>query len=228
MTAIVIDLNQVRETRMTNLTMMVDGVPDLSLPGPDKIRVAVINPLTFLRECIAQSLKLNPKFDVTVFALAADITTPFDIILYHNFNPTPHDVATLNEYGEVIILGNGTDKGGMQQSFEAGAKGYIPADTSSLEYVVNIIGFVQSGGTFVPPSFLKESDRSNEEKKLTDREYKILDCIVQGKQNKVIAYELRLSESTVKVHVRHIMSKLNASNRTQAVAIAKGLFLETK
>jgi DNA-binding NarL/FixJ family response regulator len=53
------------------------------------------------------------------------------------------------------------------------------------------------------------------------RQIQVLERLNQGKQNKVIAYELRMVESTVKVHIRHIMKKLNARNRTQVVLMTK-------
>jgi len=51
------------------------------------------------------------------------------------------------------------------------------------------------------------------------RQLQVLELLQQGKQNKIIAYELGMCESTVKVHIRHIMRKLNARNRTQVVLL---------
>jgi DNA-binding NarL/FixJ family response regulator len=59
------------------------------------------------------------------------------------------------------------------------------------------------------------------EHRVTVRERKVIQAIRQGKPNKVIAYELNMCESTVKVHVRNIMKKLNARNRTD-IAIKGG------
>ncbi len=52
----------------------------------------------------------------------------------------------------------------------------------------------------------------------------ILDCLRRGMANKLIAYELNMCESTVKVHIRNIMKKLKATNRTQVVYLTNGLF----
>ncbi len=73
----------------------------------------------------------------------------------------------------------------------------------------------------MPPSILTATaTRSAEWQQLTPRERLILDLLKKGKQNKVIAYELELSESTVKVHIRAILTKLHARNRTEAASLA--------
>ena len=56
------------------------------------------------------------------------------------------------------------------------------------------------------------------------RQAEILDCLRRGMANKLIAYELDMCESTVKVHIRHIMKKLNATNRTQVAYLTRGFF----
>ena len=58
----------------------------------------------------------------------------------------------------------------------------------------------------------------------TQRQAEILDCLRRGMANKLIAYELDMCESTVKVHIRHIMKKLNATNRTQVAYLTRGFF----
>jgi len=66
-----------------------------------------------------------------------------------------------------------------------------------------------------PPEPLESSKAGRDELRLTARERDIMRCLREGRQNKFIAYELGISESTVKVHLRNIMKKLHASNRTQ-------------
>jgi DNA-binding NarL/FixJ family response regulator len=57
----------------------------------------------------------------------------------------------------------------------------------------------------------------------TPRQLEVLRRLWQGKQNKLIAYDLNMCESTVKVHIRHIMKKLNARNRTQVVLLTRSM-----
>jgi DNA-binding NarL/FixJ family response regulator len=60
----------------------------------------------------------------------------------------------------------------------------------------------------------------------TRRQVAVIDALRKGKANKIIAYELNMCESTVKVHVRNIMKKLNAKNRTEVAYLASGLLQE--
>lgn len=88
------------------------------------------------------------------------------------------------------------------------------------------IGQAITGGTFLPneivndwlsPAANRDSTRDMPFMGFTPREVEVLPRLKEGKFNKTIAYELNIAESTVKIHVRHIMRKLNALNRTQVV-----------
>ncbi len=61
------------------------------------------------------------------------------------------------------------------------------------------------------------------EKQFTPRQLEVLRRVWRGKQNKLIAYDLNMCESTVKIHIRHIMKKLNARNRTQVVLLTRSI-----
>jgi len=107
------------------------------------------------------------------------------------------------------------------------ARFYLTANTSCKE-VVEIIRFVKAGGTFVPLSSLalQRADRSAsismalKTHQFTLRELAVLDRLILGKTNKAIAHELQTSESTVKVHIRNMMKKMSAKNRTEVVCLA--------
>jgi DNA-binding NarL/FixJ family response regulator len=96
----------------------------------------------------------------------------------------------------------------------------------TLDVAVEAIRLVEAGGSFFPadrilaargrPTPAQAKITTSQQKSLfTDRQAAIVDAIRRGKANKVIAYELNMRESTVKVHVRNIMKKLNAKNRTE-------------
>ena len=102
-----------------------------------------------------------------------------------------------------------------------GVKGYIPV-TMGFEITIEAVRFVLAGGTYVPMDCLLGRDWSGEAAQpapisdlVTARELAVVRAIQKGKSNKVIAYELDMCESTVKVHVRRIMKKLKAKNRTE-------------
>lgn len=125
----------------------------------------------------------------------------------------------------VIVLSDEQDKENVATHLKNGARGYVPTDTP-LEIVVKAIRLVLAGGFFVPANIILSGAaetpggdpwRPDAEPVFTAREMQVIEALRQGKSNKSIADELRLSESTVKVHMHNVMKKLCASNRTEAV-----------
>jgi DNA-binding NarL/FixJ family response regulator len=118
----------------------------------------------------------------------------------------------------------------VHMAMQLGARGYLPADLSFFQAVA-AIRFVAQGGVFIPPCALATSsgahraspagptDSSGRAIQFSPRQREVLERLKQGKQNKIIAYELDMCQSTVKVHVRHIMRKLKARNRTQVALL---------
>ncbi|HEY1383998.1 MAG TPA: response regulator transcription factor [Dongiaceae bacterium] len=115
------------------------------------------------------------------------------------------------------------------EAFRQRIRGYVPT-TLPMKQVAEAIRFVAAGGTFVPLSILtlhgqpaahqEEAQSPTVAAQLLDfspRQNEVLQMLWNGCSNKLIAYELGMSESTVKVHIRHIMKKLHVSNRTQVV-----------
>ena len=105
-----------------------------------------------------------------------------------------------------------------------GIRGFLATDVS-LDIAIETMKFVRAGGVFVPADSLlaarsNPSSASIEQCLFTARQIAVLKLLRQGKSNKIIAYELTMCESTVKVHVRSIMKKLKAKNRTHAAFIA--------
>jgi DNA-binding NarL/FixJ family response regulator len=120
----------------------------------------------------------------------------------------------------------------MVTALECGVRGYIPA-TVGIDVCINAIRLAIAGGAFVPAaSFLATKDALhssfNEARPLTPifspREVAVVEALRQGKANKIIAYDLNMCESTVKVHVRSIMKKLKATNRTEVAYKIHQLF----
>ncbi len=111
----------------------------------------------------------------------------------------------------------------------AGARGFIPTRTLEMQNVPSAIRYVAEGGTVVPVDILfadKEDcnetpDQDMMTTELTSRQKAVFGHLRQGKPNKIIAHDLHMSESTVKVHVRNIMRRMGATNRTQAVYRAR-------
>jgi DNA-binding NarL/FixJ family response regulator len=132
-----------------------------------------------------------------------------------------------------IVVSDQENLRAVAEAIRRGVRGYIPTSLDS-HVVVEALRFVQAGGTFVPASALINAATapateaaagahvaSSPALGFTQREREVLGHLRQGKPNKIIAHELRMQESTVKVHVRRIMKKLNATNRTQAAFLAQ-------
>jgi DNA-binding NarL/FixJ family response regulator len=112
--------------------------------------------------------------------------------------------------------------------------GYVTTNLSPL-VAIAAIRLVYAGGKYFPAEVISNSTQQKEllpqnkhEKPavdgLTSRQYEVFKQLKEGKSNKLIAYELGVQESTVKVHVREIMKKLHATNRTHAVFLASKLY----
>jgi DNA-binding NarL/FixJ family response regulator len=120
----------------------------------------------------------------------------------------------------VVMFTAFSEKALLARAHEVGAKGYVlkeaPRDT-----IVRAIERAAAGETFVDPAlmpaFLESRDR---DEMLTAREREILQLLADGMSNADVAAKLFISQETVKSHVRHILTKLEADTRTQAVAIA--------
>ncbi|ANL31293.1 LuxR family transcriptional regulator protein (plasmid) [Rhizobium phaseoli] len=132
----------------------------------------------------------------------------------------------------VIILSDSDDFAQIVRAIDCGAKGYIPASVS-ISVCMELIALSVAGGLFVPASalfamrHLLQSSSSTAQPLagiFTDRQAEVVAALRRGKANKIIAYELNLRESTVKVHVRNIMKKVKATNRTEVVFKLNDLF----
>ena len=132
----------------------------------------------------------------------------------------------------LIILADKDDVVQMLNAFEYGVRGYIPSSVS-VEVCVEAINLALAGGVFVPASTVFATRDminagSSHNRRLTEiftsRQIQVAKAIWEGKPNKIIAYELNMCESTVKVHTRTIMQKLKATNRTQAAYKVSNLF----
>lgn len=122
----------------------------------------------------------------------------------------------------VVVLSPSEEVGDVIETIERGARGYI-STLSNVEHVIAALRFVLAGGIFVPASSVLTARRAEAEPAVaaawhgnfTARQVAVIEGIRRGKPNKVIAYELNMCESTVKVHVRNVMRKVKARNRTE-------------
>jgi DNA-binding NarL/FixJ family response regulator len=195
--------------------------------------IAIVESQLFFGECIRRGLESAFPAQVAQYSTVSDLETklhdepPKLIILSVGGGNTQGSANALNILSElvprvpVIVLAYKNDTELARTAITHGAKGYIPA-TMGFEIVIEAVRFVLAGGTYVPMDCLlgigwpgaAPSQRPPASGLVTSRELAVVRAIQQGKSNKVIAYDLSMCESTVKVHVRHLMKKLKAKNRT--------------
>ncbi len=128
---------------------------------------------------------------------------------------------------KIIIVSAIEDAAVIKQVMNKGVKGYIPKRLEP-KVIMAAIKLVLEGGTYLPPQLLKNiSDKTtkNKDKKslLTPRQKEVLQYIAHGLSNKQIAYEMQISEATVKLHINALLKALKANNRTQALVMAQKL-----
>ncbi|HSP25266.1 MAG TPA: response regulator transcription factor [Saliniramus sp.] len=124
----------------------------------------------------------------------------------------------------LALVSDHEDRAEVTAAFRHGVRGFVPSSLKS-DLARQAFGFILAGGTFFPPRILEHPPgdgaepggrKGNHAVSLTPRQLDVLALLREGHSNKLIARDLSMCESTVKVHVRQIMRKLGAANRTQA------------
>lgn len=147
------------------------------------------------------------------------------------FSALVHVRASCPSLPVVVVSGN-EDPGVMQRAVGHGASGYIPK-ASTTEQMGAAIQTVLDGDVWLPHGVGQDSKLAADEadiarriRELTPHQFRVLMMLADGLLNKQIAYELGVSEATVKAHMTSVMKKLGVSNRTQAVVAAARLQLD--
>jgi DNA-binding NarL/FixJ family response regulator len=196
-----------------------------------KIRVLCVDDHPIVREGIAAIISLQP--DMTMAGTAAtgkeaierfvalrpdvslvDLRLPdmsgFDVIrAIRQKDPNARIVVLSSHEGDVDI----------QRALEAGAQGYV-AKGIVRDELLDIIRGVHAGKRRLPAAVAQTLAEHMADDPISPRELEVLSLMAAGKRNKEIASDLSIAEDTVKMHVRNILSKLQVSDRTEAVTIA--------
>ncbi|SES42052.1 response regulator transcription factor [Rhizobium sp. NFR03] len=234
-------LSQAQPFRVVPRDIAASGLQQASVS-----RLAIIDDRALDRECLAQSLiahGLNMNVElfstISMWRKAPDPTHAGILINIGRGNfceaSFVSDVRQLvADYPglPVVILAENRDLRQIMQAFELGVRGYI-SSAIGLSVCVGAISLAVAGGVFISAENLDDLRQllvvaENRERRraeiFTDREVDVIDALTKGKPNKIIAYELNLRESTVKVHVRNIMKKLQARNRTEIIFKISAMF----
>ncbi|MEO0329421.1 MAG: response regulator transcription factor [Pseudomonadota bacterium] len=136
----------------------------------------------------------------------------------------------------IVVVSASEDAVTIKKCIELGASGFIPK-SSSTEFILEGISAVENGNIWVPPNVDLEAEIDSETadvikklQSLTPQQSRVLSMLGEGLLNKQIAYELSVSEATVKAHVSAVLLKLGVDSRTQAVIIMNRIgpsFIET-
>jgi two-component system NarL family response regulator len=124
----------------------------------------------------------------------------------------------------LVIVTSHETREDIYRALQAGARGYFLKEAPIRE-LVDCIRAVAAGDTWVPPAVGAKLATRLGDRELTPREMDVLRSVTRGKSNKEIGVEFNIAESTVKVHVTHILEKLRVGGRTEAinVAVQRGL-----
>jgi DNA-binding NarL/FixJ family response regulator len=218
---------------------------DLSRPGAGAGPVVLVHRRALDRECLAGGLQAyNPKLDILAVASLDQLgdmpgeAQPAVILLVLGDRKVTEasTEAELQDCGSrfsgipVVLVADADGPAEILAALDGGAQGYVPT-SASARVLAEAIALALSGGSFVPASSifgLKDAMRAKQDATapsgvFTNRQASVAKALRQGKANKIIAYELNMCESTVKVHVRHIMKKLGATNRTEVAYKLSGM-----
>lgn len=214
------------------------GNPDEISPTSDELNILVIDSRVLDRECFCGFLRSHEqKFHVTAFGSRSEwladggATRPVSVVVLSIGGLKLSEPAAANTIRQaasdfapvpVVILGDGEELKHILRALECGARGYIPSSVG-LAVCIEAIKLAIAGGIFIPAnpvmamSKMIEGGDSGQHfaGMFTPRQADVVMALRRGKANKIIAYELNMRESTVKVHIRNIMRKLRATNRTE-------------
>jgi DNA-binding NarL/FixJ family response regulator len=150
------------------------------------------------------------KPDVTIVDLSLPDMSGFELI---------EAIHELDGRAKVIVLSSYDGDADIQRALETGAQGYV-AKGLVRDELLNAIRTVCKGGKHIPAVIAQRLAEYMGGDAISGREVQVLQLVANGKRNKEIAAELAIAEDTVKMHVRNIFSKLNVTDRTEAVTVA--------
>lgn len=214
----------------------------------DRARIIVADDHPLFREALQQAL--TPMLEGVRFTEAESFESlqdavaedeDADLVLLDLEMPGAHGFSVLawlrahHPALPVLVVSATSDPGVMRRAVDFGASGFIPK-SSRVETISEAIAAVLDGEIWLPEAALGLDDPSPSEDgelarrvaSLTPQQFRVLELLAAGRQNKQIAADLQVSEATVKAHVTAVFRKLGVRSRTQAAVAARRLEAATR
>jgi len=204
-----------------------------SLTAP---RFLVADDHRFVCEALASMIRQHwpqasiVQADSFTTAIAHLSKAAFDVALLDFCMPGPHGGAAIEEIRrehpevKIVIISGAIEPGEALQALTKGAVAYVPKSIAA-DSILHVLTLVLEGETYVPRGLLdaiarKPAPAGPSLEALSDRDGLLLDALVKGQPNKIIAHSMGVSESTVKLYLHKLFKTLGVHNRTEAVARA--------
>jgi DNA-binding NarL/FixJ family response regulator len=201
------------------------------MPTSKPIRILVVDDHFMVRMGLSSSL--NIETDIEVVAAAGDGDGAIEAYRTHQpslvmmdlrlpgMSGTECTAALIREFPDarVLILSTHSGEEEIYRAMQAGARGYV-IKSIIREELLRAVRQVHRGGTYLDPIVAAQLAQRQQHRSLSTREIDVLRLVAKGFGNKEIAGALKIAEVTVKLHVSHVLEKLEVKDRTQAATVA--------
>ncbi len=207
------------------------------------MKVLITDEQSLFRDGLSLRLKqINPNIDILQAANLLEMqkvlskNTDIDLLILDIDLAEPNTIETINKIKttspttKIVAISTSEDTRNIRKILSNGVKGYIPKKSDS-NILSGAFKLILDGGTYIPLAMLENNTENKNinpnplKRNLTHRQSQVLDLIAQGKSNKQIAYDMGVSEATVKLHINALLRSLKVNNRTQAVITAQKMGL---